>query len=53
MLGLWKFVREDNGMITRSGPEGDVRITLDFSHIIAPAHLDAAVERMRSTQPRS
>jgi GNAT superfamily N-acetyltransferase len=53
MLGLWKFVREDNGLITRSGPEGDIRITLDFSHIIAPAHLDAAVQRMRSGEARS
>ena len=49
VLGLWKFVREDRGLITRSDPEGDVRITLDFSHIIKPSHLDAEAERIKQS----
>ena len=51
ILDLWKFVHQDKGLITRADPEGDVRITLDFSHIIKPAHLDAAMARIKENQP--
>src|SRR5215469_9328945 len=40
VLSLWKFVNEDHGVIARSDPAGDIRITVDFSHVIPPAHLD-------------
>ncbi|HEX4200053.1 MAG TPA: GNAT family N-acetyltransferase [Chthoniobacterales bacterium] len=40
VLALSKFVNEDQSAITRSRPEGDTfRITVDFSHVIPPAHL--------------
>ena len=36
---LWKFVNEDHGVITRSDPAGDIRMTVDFSQIIPPTDL--------------
>jgi acetyltransferase (GNAT) family protein len=36
---LWKFANEDHGVITRSGPAGDIRMTVDFSHVIPPGDL--------------
>ena len=50
VLSLWKFVREDDGLIARSDPAGDVRITVDFSHVIKYAHLDAQVELLKQGQ---
>ena len=44
---LWTFVRQDRGLITRSDGAGDIRVTVDFSHVIPPAHLDAQVERLK------
>ena len=49
ILDLWKFVREQSGMIVRSDPAGDMHIKLDFSHIVDPAYLDAEATRIRST----
>jgi hypothetical protein len=37
---LWKFVNEDHGVITRSGPAGDIRLTVNFSHVIPPTDLN-------------
>ena len=34
VLSLWKFVNEDHGVITRSDPAGDIRMTVDFSNVI-------------------
>lgn len=31
---LWKFVNEDHGIITRSDPAGNIRLTVDFSQVI-------------------
>lgn len=39
ILSLSKFVNEDHGVITRSGPVGDIRMTVDFSHVIPPTDL--------------
>ena len=39
VLSLWKFVNEDHGVITRSDPAGDIRLTVDFSQVIPPTHL--------------
>ncbi len=50
VLSLWTFVRHDRGLITRSDGAGDVRVTVDFSHVIPPAHLDAQVERLKLDQ---
>jgi GNAT superfamily N-acetyltransferase len=50
VLSLWKFVRQDGGLITRSGHAGDIRLTVDFSHVIPPAHLDAQVELLKLNQ---
>ena len=40
VLSLWKFVNEDHGVITRSDPAGDIRLTVDFSQVIPPAALN-------------
>ena len=37
---LWKFVNEDHGVITRSDPAGDIRMTVDFSQVISPTDLN-------------
>jgi hypothetical protein len=50
VLSLWTFVRHDRGLITRSDGAGDVRVTVDFSHVIPTAHLDAQVERLKLDQ---
>ena len=50
VLSLWTFVRQDRGLITRSDGAGDIRVTVDFSHVIPPAHLDAQVERLKLDQ---
>jgi hypothetical protein len=50
VLSLWKFVRQDRGLITRSEEAGDIRVTVDFSHVIPSAHLDAQVERLKLNQ---
>ena len=47
VLSLWTFVRQDRGLITRSDEAGDIRVTVDFSHVIPAAHLDAQVERLK------
>jgi hypothetical protein len=47
---LWKLVRQDRGLITRSDGAGDTRVTVDFSHVIPPAHLDAQVELLKLNQ---
>ena len=39
VLSLSKFVNEDHGVITRSEPTGDIRMTVDFSHVIPPTDL--------------
>ena len=39
VLSLWKFVNEDHGVITRSDPAGDIRMTVDFSQVIPPTDL--------------
>jgi hypothetical protein len=39
VLSLWKFVNEDYGVITRSDPAGDIRMTVDFSHVIPSTDL--------------
>ena len=40
VLSLWKFVNEDHGVITRSDPAGDVRLTVDFSQVIPSTDLN-------------
>jgi hypothetical protein len=45
VLSLWKFVSEDHGVITRSDPAGDIRMTVDFSEIIPPTDLKIYLER--------
>ena len=50
VLSLWKFVRQDCGLITRSDGAGDIGMTVDFSHVIPPAHLDAQVELLKLSQ---
>jgi hypothetical protein len=50
VLSLWTFVREERGVIARSDGAGDIRVTVDFSHVIPPAHLDAQVERLKLDQ---
>ncbi|HEY2679763.1 MAG TPA: GNAT family N-acetyltransferase [Candidatus Udaeobacter sp.] len=37
---LCKFVNEDHGVITRSDPTGDIRLTVDFSNVIPPTDLN-------------
>ena len=53
ILDLWRFVREQQGVIARSDPAGDVRITLDFSHIISPGYLDAESARIGSSRGKT
>jgi len=53
VLSLWKFVRQDCGLITRSDAAGDIRVTVDFSDVIPPAHLDAQVELLKLDQAGS
>ena len=50
VLSLWTFVRQHCGVITRSDGAGDIRVTVDFSHVIPPAHLDAQVELLKLNQ---
>jgi hypothetical protein len=50
ILELWTFVRDQRGAIARRDPAGDLRVTLDFSHIISPDYLDAEVARIRLLQ---
>ena len=40
ILSLSKFANEDHGVITRSGPDGDIRMTVDFSHVIPLSDLN-------------
>jgi len=40
VLSLWKFVNEDHGVITRSDPAGDIRMTVDFSQVIPLTELN-------------
>jgi hypothetical protein len=40
VLSLWKFVNEDHGVITRSDPAGDIRLTVDFSQVIPSTDLN-------------
>ena len=47
LLSLWKFVHEDQGVITRLDPAGDVRVAVDFSDVIPPTHLDMQVKRLQ------
>jgi hypothetical protein len=47
VFSLWKFVRQDRGLITRSDPAGDIGVTVDFSHVIPIAHLDAQVKELK------
>jgi hypothetical protein len=47
VLSLWKFVRQDRGLITRSGETDETRVAVDFSHVIPAAHLDAQVELLK------
>src|SRR5262245_19005846 len=37
VLSLWTFVREQRGLITRSDEARDIRVTVDFSHVIPAA----------------
>jgi GNAT superfamily N-acetyltransferase len=46
MFALWKFIRREHGLIVRSGPAGDIRLTVDFAHVISPEHLDREVEML-------
>ena len=47
VLSLWKFVNEDHGVITRSDPAGDIRMTVDFSNVIPPTDLNIWPKRMQ------
>ena len=49
---LWTFVRQERGLIARSGEAGETRVAVDFSHVIPAAHLDAQVERLKLDQAR-
>jgi hypothetical protein len=40
VLSLWTFVRQDRGVITPSDGAGDIRVTVDFSHVIPPAQVE-------------
>ena len=46
-LSLWKFVNEDGGVVIRSDATGDIRIIVDFSHVIPPAHLEMQIKRLQ------
>jgi GNAT superfamily N-acetyltransferase len=50
VLSLWKFLRHDHGLVTRSDAAGDIRVTVDFSHVIPASHLDAQVELLNLNQ---
>jgi GNAT superfamily N-acetyltransferase len=50
VLSLWKFIRHDRGLVTRSDTAGDIRVTVDFSHVIPASHLDAQVELLKLNQ---
>ena len=39
VLSLSKFVNEDHGVISRSDPAGNIRMTVDFSNVISPTDL--------------
>ena len=57
VLSLWKLVRQDHGVIARADPAGDIRVMVDFSHVIPPSDLDAQLEAPEkriglSTDPR-
>lgn len=41
VVSLRKFVSEDHGVIARSDPAGDIRMTVDFSQVIPPTDLNA------------
>lgn len=47
---LWTFVRQERGLIARSGEAGETRVAVDFSHVIPRAHLDAQVDRLKLDQ---
>jgi hypothetical protein len=47
---LWKFVREDHGVIARSDPAGDVRLTVDFSHVIKPTYLETQINLLQESK---
>jgi GNAT superfamily N-acetyltransferase len=47
VLSLWKFVREDGGVITHADGAGRVQVEVDFSHVIRPDQLDTQVERLK------
>jgi hypothetical protein len=53
VLSLWKFVRQDCGVITRPNEGGDIRVTVDFSHVIPPDHLDAQIALRKLDQAGS
>src|SRR5262245_6148290 len=53
VLSLWKFACQDRGLIKRSDGAGDIRVTVDFSHVIPPAHLEAQVDLLKLNQPGS
>jgi hypothetical protein len=40
VLFLWKFVSEGHGVMTRSNPAGDIRMTVDFSQVIPATDLN-------------
>ena len=40
VLSLRKFVNEDHGVIARSDPAGDIRLTVEFSQVIPPTDLN-------------
>jgi GNAT superfamily N-acetyltransferase len=44
---LWRFVREDGGVMTRSDAAGNIRVEVDFSHVLRPDQLDGEVERLK------
>jgi GNAT superfamily N-acetyltransferase len=50
VASLWTFVRRDRCRMARSGEPGETRVTVDFSHVISPAHLEAQVERLKLDQ---
>ena len=40
VLSLRKFVNEDHGVITRTDPAGNIRLTVNFSQVVPPTDLD-------------
>jgi GNAT superfamily N-acetyltransferase len=50
VFALWKFARRDHGVITRSGPAGDIRLKVDFAQVITSAHLDTRIKLMKHSQ---